>query len=148
MLSQGCLEISNVFAMFSPLIGYAFITYSPISWRACYVWMVSFETAAVVGLYFFYWPPSYETKHKHDGKTKIQLLKELDYVGLFLFTAGCVLLLLGLNWGGRQHPWNSAAVITPIVLSGPLFVALGFYETYRPLRYPILPVKMFKKWRE
>lgn len=110
--------------------------------------MVSFETAAVVGLYFFYWPPSYETKHKHDGKTKIQLLKELDYVGLFLFTAGCVLLLLGLNWGGRQHPWNSAAVITPIVLSGPLFVALGFYETYRPLRYPILPVKMFKKWRE
>ena len=60
--------------------------------------MFSFESSAVIGLYFFYKPPSFETKHKYDGKSRMDLLKELDYVGLFLFTSGCVLLLLGLNW--------------------------------------------------
>ncbi len=94
----GCLEFSNIFAMFSPLIGYAFITYSPLAWRACYWYMFSFECATIVGLFFFYKPPSFETKHKFDGKSKLDLLKELDYVGLFLFTSACVLLLLGLNW--------------------------------------------------
>ncbi|KAL4999917.1 hypothetical protein BDV10DRAFT_183788 [Aspergillus recurvatus] len=44
--------------------------------------------------------------HREDGKTKRQLVAALDYVGLFLFLAGCILLLLGLNWGGRNFPWS------------------------------------------
>jgi hypothetical protein len=33
-----------------------------------------------------------------DHKTKLQLLKELDYVGLVMFTAATTLLLIGINW--------------------------------------------------
>lgn len=43
----------------------------------------------------FYHPPTFSLKHREDGKTKLQLLMELDYVGLFLFIVANVLFLLG-----------------------------------------------------
>lgn len=51
-----------------------------------------------------YFPPSFHTKHCADGKTRWQLVKELDFVGLFLFSLGCLLFLLGINYGGKQYP--------------------------------------------
>ena len=94
----GALEVSNVVGNFGPLISVAYLTYSPLSWRACYWHMFAFEAFAAIMLFFFYKPPSFNTKHKNDGKTRFQLMRELDYVGLFLFIAGCVLILLSLNW--------------------------------------------------
>lgn len=98
-------------------------------------------------LYFFYHPPTFETKHKDDHKTKWQLVKEIDYVGLILFAGGCLLLLLALNWGNGIHPWNSAWVIAPLVVACVCFIALGFWEVYAPLPYPILPPHLFREWR-
>lgn len=98
-------------------------------------------------LYFFYHPPTFETKHQDDHKTKWQLVKELDYVGLVLFTGGCLLFLLALNWGNGIHPWKSAWIIGPIVVAFVCFIALGFWEAYAPLKYPILPPHLFKEWR-
>ncbi|KAL4919159.1 fungal trichothecene efflux pump [Aspergillus aurantiobrunneus] len=142
----GCVEISNIPAMLSPMIGYAFITYAELGWRVCYWWMFAFESLTAIALFIFYRPPSFRTKHHDDGKTKRQLLAALDYVGLLLFLAGCILLLLGLNWGGRDFPWRSAGVIAPIVLSAVLFVLLGFWEVYGNLEYPILPPRLFRNW--
>lgn len=144
----GINEIANLPSQFSALISYAFIAYLPIGWRACYYWCFAFEFASVILLFFFYKPPSFETKHAEDNKTKMQLLGELDYVGLFTFTAACTLLLIGINWGGSIHPWNSALVIAPITVAGVLFVALGFWEVYADLKHPILPPRLFRKWRD
>jgi hypothetical protein len=49
--------------------------------------------------------------------------------------------------GGRLYAWSSAPVISTIVLGAVLLVALGFYEVYAPLPYPMLPVKFFKNIR-
>ncbi|KAL4926336.1 fungal trichothecene efflux pump [Aspergillus undulatus] len=144
----GCVEISNIPAMLSPMIGYAFINYAALEWRVCYWWMFAFESLTAILLFIFYRPPTFETMHIVDGKTKRQLLAALDYVGLLLFLAACVLLLLGLNWGGRDFPWESAGVIAPIAISGVLFIFLGLWETYAKLEYPILPPRLFKKWRD
>ncbi|KAL2758524.1 hypothetical protein ACRALDRAFT_1075086 [Sodiomyces alcalophilus JCM 7366] len=143
-LGQRCLEASNVIAMFSPLMVTAYLTYSPLGWRACYWHMFAFECTATVALFFWYKPPKFRTLHG-DGKSKLQLLGELDYVGLLLFTASCVLLLMALNWGGRDYAWNSAAVISSIVLSAVLLAALIAWEAYYPLKHPILPPKMFSQ---
>lgn len=78
----------------------------------------------------------------------MQLIKEIDYIGLFLFVAGCVLFLLGINYGGRQYPWKSAHVIAPMVIGVLCLIGLGFYEAYADLPLPIMPPKIFKKWRE
>ena len=139
--------LANHFSSFSPLIGYVFIAYTGIGWRACYWWCFSWEVVTAVMLFFFYHPPTFETKHQDDQKTKWQLVKELDYVGLILFTAGCLLFLLALNWGNGIHPWKSAWIIGPIVVAFVCFIALGFWEAYAPLQYPILPPHLFREWR-
>ncbi|KAJ3536020.1 hypothetical protein NM208_g6897 [Fusarium decemcellulare] len=143
----GVMIFANHFSSFSPLIGYAFIAHTKIGWRACYWWCFAWEVVTALMLYFFYHPPTFETKHQDDHKTKWQLIKEIDYVGLVLFTAGCLLLLLALNWGNGIHPWDSAWIIGPIVVAFVCFIALGFYEVYVPLPYPMLPPHLFKEWR-
>jgi hypothetical protein len=57
------------------------------------------------------------------------------------------LFLLGVNWGGRQHPWKSSFVIAPIVIGLLCLVSLGFWEVYASLKYPLMPPRLFKKWR-
>lgn len=147
LIFSGITELSNWPSQFGALIAYAFIAYVPLGWRTCYWWCLGWECASVVLLFFFYKPPSFETKHLEDHKTKFELLKELDYVGLVLFMAACTLLLLGINWGGSLYPWSSATVIAPLAVAGGLFIVLGFWEVYAPLRYPILPPRLFRKLR-
>lgn len=86
-------------------------------------------------------------KHRTDGKTKMQLIGELDYVGILLFMAGGILFLLGINFGGRQYAWSDAATIAPIIIGLACYVALGFWEAYADLKYPLLPPRLFKKIR-
>jgi hypothetical protein len=51
----------------------------------------------------FYHPINqYITK---EGKTRWQQVKSFDYTGISLFTAGLVLFLLGLSFGGATYPW-------------------------------------------
>lgn len=143
----GVMILANHLSSISPILSYVFIAYTKPGWRSCYWWCFAWEVVTAVMLYFFYHPPTFETKHREDQKTKWQLAKEIDYVGIILFTAGCLLLLLALNWGGGQRPWGSAWVIAPIVVAFACFVALGFWEVYVPLPYPMLPPHLFKEWR-
>ena len=71
----------------------------------------------------------------------------MDFVGVGLFSLGCILFLVGVNWGGRQYDWNSAPVISTLVIGAALLVALGFYEVYVDLPYPMLPPKFFRNVR-
>lgn len=80
---------------------------------------------------------------KHRNASKRLFIKNLDYGGIFLYTAGLLLLLLGLSWGGNVHPWKSASVIAPIVIGVLCLIALGFYEIYVPLEEPLVPAHLF-----
>lgn len=141
------LDVSLGFAFSSPIIAYLFIAYQDIGWRGAYWYMFAFDTAAFIFLWLFYRPPDFHMKHRTDGKTKMQLLGELDYVGIVLFAAGGILFLLGINFGGREYPWSSAGTIAPIVVAVACYVALGFWEAYADLKYPLLPPRLFKKIR-
>lgn len=140
--------LANHFSSFAPIISYAFIAYTKPGWRSCYWWCFTFEALTTILLFFFYHPPTFETKHRQDHKSKLQLCREIDYIGLLLFTAGCLLILLALNWGGGTHPWSSSWVIAPIIVGFGCFVILGFWEAFSPLAYPILPPKLFIQWRK
>jgi hypothetical protein len=48
----------------------------------------------------------------------------MDWLGAFLFVGSTTSLLLGISWGGVQHPWASAVTLAPI-LAGVLGIA-GF----------------------
>ncbi|KAF2113794.1 fungal trichothecene efflux pump [Lophiotrema nucula] len=147
-LTIGLFEFGNLPSMFSALISYSFIAHVGSGWRACYYFCIAVEGAATIMMFIFYHPPSFETKHQLDKKSRLQLVMETDFVGLITFSAACTLLLLAINWGGVLHPWKSAAVIAPIVISGVLFIALGFWEAYADLKHPLLPARLFRRFRD
>ncbi len=61
----------------------------------------------------------------------VQRILNIDLVGFFVFAAACVMLLLGLEWGGDTYPWSSATVIG--LISGGLatFVCLAGWFVYK-----------------
>lgn len=144
--AMGLFAFSYAPAQFAPVIGYALIANTSLQWRWMY-WIVTIlDFFALIGMFFFYKPPSFVTKHGAQISI-MEEIKMLDYVGLFLFTSGLVLFLLGLSWGGSSYPWKSAAVISTVVLGGLLLVALGFWEAYSNVKIPLLPARLFRNKR-
>lgn len=113
-----------------------------MGWRWCYYINIIDVGLAIIFLFFFYHPPTFELLHER--KTKRQLLKELDYVGIFLWTAGLTLFLMGVSWGGTMYPWKSAATISSLVIGAALLIILFVWETFADLKYPAIPVKFFR----
>lgn len=46
----------------------------------------------------------------------MQEVKRIDFVGLFLLTAGIVLFILGISWGGQPVPWKSAQILCLLII--------------------------------
>ncbi|OQU94367.1 hypothetical protein CLAIMM_00728 [Cladophialophora immunda] len=132
------------FAVFGPLIARLFVLHTSAGWRWSYYLGIIISGLATLLLTVFYKPPRYEQLHVH-GKSPWQQARELDWGGLFLYTAGLVLFLVGLSWGGQVYPWKSVKVICTIVVGGLTLVALGFYEQYGVKGHGVLmPPRLFK----
>ncbi|EPE10416.1 trichothecene efflux pump [Ophiostoma piceae UAMH 11346] len=129
-------------AAFGPLIARKFIQIPSLGWRWCFYVNIICTGLAVVLLFFFYHPPTFDLLHER--KTKRSILKDLDYVGIFLWTAGLTVFLMGVSFGGSIYPWKSAATIGSIVIGVVLLVLLFVWESYATLKYPAVPVAFFK----
>ncbi|KAB8303005.1 hypothetical protein EYC80_006311 [Monilinia laxa] len=69
----------------------------------------------------------------------------VDWIGAFLFTAGLLLLLVGLSEGGSSG-WKKASVIAIIVISGCLLISFALFEHYletKTTREPLMRVSTF-----
>ncbi|KAI1076195.1 trichothecene efflux pump [Whalleya microplaca] len=124
-----------------PMIARAMLQNPSMGWRWCYYLNIIVVGVAIVLLFLFYHPPSFDLLHER--KSRGELLKKLDYAGMFMWTAGLTLLLMGVSWGGTIYPWDSAATITSIVVGVALLVALFVYEGFANVEYPVIPVKFF-----
>ncbi|RDW83435.1 fungal trichothecene efflux pump [Coleophoma crateriformis] len=133
------------FAVFGPIIARSFILYTSAGWRWSYYLGIILSVVALLLYQFLYHPPTYKQLHV-EGKSKWQQVKELDFVGMFLFISGTVLFLIGLSWGGGVYPWKSAAVICTIVIGALLIVVLGIYESWISSRghSALIPPRLFK----
>ncbi|KAF2186650.1 fungal trichothecene efflux pump [Zopfia rhizophila CBS 207.26] len=137
------LSTSVPFAVFGPPVARAFYENTALQWRWSYILGVIVNVIAVVLYFFFYHPPTYEMLHI-GGKSKIKQLKSLDWVGIFLFTAGLCVFLIGLNWGGSSYPWKSGHVLGAMFAGFFGLVVFCFYEAYAGLEYPLIPMRLFK----
>jgi MFS family permease len=116
------------FAVFGPIIARKFIDNTAQGWRWSYYLGIIFGVITIVLYQFLYHPPTYSQLHVN-GKTKWQAFKELDFVGIFLFIAGCVLFLIGVSWGGQVYPWTSTPVLCTIIIGILTLVGFGLYGT-------------------
>ncbi|KAF2119557.1 fungal trichothecene efflux pump [Lophiotrema nucula] len=138
------LSTSVPFAVFGPPVARAFYEHTALQWRWSYILGVIVNTLAVTLYFFFYHPPTYEMLHI-GGKSKLKQLKTLDWVGIFLFTTGLVVFLIGLNWGGGSYPWKSGHVLGALFAGFFTLVIFCFWEAYSGLEYPLIPMRLFKK---
>ncbi|KAL4810449.1 fungal trichothecene efflux pump [Aspergillus unguis] len=143
-IALGFLALSTVPTQaFGAIIGHALVQYTKQGWR--WVFYLSIITHCLcITLYFLcYYPPTYHMLHARSRKA-ISLWRMLDPLGAILFTAGLLLFLLGLSWGGQMYPWKSGKVIGTIVSGAAVLVAFVFWEIYGAGEYPLIPMKFFR----
>jgi MFS family permease len=114
------------FAVFGPVLARLLIQNTGQGWRWSYYIGLILAVVATVLYHFLYHPPKYAQLNV-DGKTKWQMFKELDFIGIFLFVAGCVIFLIGLSWGGTIHPWVSAPTLCALLIGIATIVAFMLY---------------------
>ncbi|KAH7115271.1 fungal trichothecene efflux pump [Dendryphion nanum] len=142
----GLFDAASVIAQIMPLVAWIIIKQTA-NWRIAYYMMIGFQVINLVLLWFFYHPPSFAEKQAEHGKSKRQLMREFDWLGLFLFIAGCTLFIVGVNWGGSMYPWTSAATLAPLIIGFLMLIVLGFYEAYGNLKEPLFPPRLFRAMR-
>ncbi|RAO71388.1 uncharacterized protein BHQ10_007400 [Talaromyces amestolkiae] len=115
-----------------------------VTWRWIFIIGEIIGLIATAGTLIFYKPP----RRTFQDRTKLQVLSELDYLGIFLYAAGVTLFLLGLGWPGITYPWKSAAVIVPITLGGILFLCTFVWDFRGRVGRPLFPYRLMGRFRE
>ena len=111
-----------------------------LSWRWAFLLQVPFIVLSGVLVFFLVDIPV-------NPSTK-PALSRIDFLGSFFLVVSLVLLLMGLNTGGNQLPWNHPLVVTFLVLSVLTLAAFVYLESQpRWVPEPVLPVMLIAKTR-
>ena len=105
-------------------------------WKWAFLIQVPFIALATLLVVLFVWLPI--------EKATKPALRRVDYLGTITLVGAVVLLLLGLNFGGKNIAWTHWFVITSICLSIVLFVIFVWIEE-RITSEPIIPVRLLLK---
>jgi predicted membrane channel-forming protein YqfA (hemolysin III family) len=107
------------------------------SWRANFYAAAGFQAFSFVGLFLLYFPPAHPL-----GLPYTQVIRELDYLGIFLFIAGSLPILMGIVWASI-YPSNDVHVIAPLVVGCVFLVAFACWETWGGAKHPLTPTNIF-----
>jgi MFS family permease len=77
--------------------------------------------------------------------TLAQKLKQTDWIGVFIFIGGMTSFLVGLSWGGIQHPWDSVATLAPILAGLFALVVFCWWQRFAQ-PHSLLPMSIFYNW--
>ncbi|KAL2421666.1 Trichothecene efflux pump TRI12 [Exophiala dermatitidis] len=116
------------------------------SWRWIYYIYLIIQGIALILMVLFYHPPSFRQLHGNE-RTRMQEIKRIDWVGMFLLVAGLVLFLLGISWGGSPVPWSSPRILGLVISGGITLVLFGFWEVFSHTPNPLIPMHLFKDLR-
>ncbi|QSZ36401.1 hypothetical protein DSL72_006278 [Monilinia vaccinii-corymbosi] len=132
----GLVSMTWAFASaIGPLLGGVFT--EKASWRWCFYINLPITGVVSIALFFFL--------HLDNPRTPVwDGLKAVDWLGSLLIIGGTLMLLLGLEFGGVTKPWSSATVICLIVF-GILVAGLFAINEWKFARYPVMPLRLFKR---
>ncbi|KAF2124990.1 MFS general substrate transporter [Dothidotthia symphoricarpi CBS 119687] len=127
----------SIGTIFGPVIGGALV--ENVSWRWCFIINFPFCGIGFVVAIFFV------RLNAVSQLSFAQKIERTDWVGATLFVGSMTSFLVGLSWGGIQHPWKSAATLAPIIVGLVGLVLFGGWQTVRK-EHGLLPVRLFNSW--
>jgi hypothetical protein len=68
----------------------------------------------------------------------------IDYLGTALILGFVTSLLLALQWGGNEKPWNDGSVIATLVVAGVLLIAFAAWEVHLGPK-AMVPLELLKR---
>ncbi|KAK6217924.1 hypothetical protein LQW54_003212 [Pestalotiopsis sp. IQ-011] len=69
-------------------------------------------------------------------------LAQIDWIGIALFSVGCILFSLPLSWAGVMYAWSSWQTLLPLLIGMALFVLFAVYEGR--VEQAVFPYRIFK----
>ncbi|CEJ91135.1 hypothetical protein VHEMI06868 [[Torrubiella] hemipterigena] len=151
---QGSFASAYIYVLLVPMsalapnIATVLATRTSVGWRCCYYLLVAINALALVCWVLFYRLPTWDDLVESAGSAstkakKAQMLKNIDYGGLIFLSSGLLLFLMGISWGGSVYAWNSAAVLSTIILGAVALVCFVFYERRLSRSVALVPMHCF-----
>lgn len=116
-----------------PILGGVFT--SKVTWRWCFYVNLPISGLGMAVLAFIL--------KLHNPRTPMrQGLKAVDWLGSLTIVGGTLMVLLGLELGGVEKPWNSATVLC-LVVFGLLTAGIFVLVEWKLAEFPIIPLRIF-----
>ncbi|KAL8705193.1 MAG: hypothetical protein Q9201_001693 [Fulgogasparrea decipioides] len=123
---------------FCPSVLWAQLIASRHGWRYIGAFCGAWAAFGLIMTLAFYFPPP---RVNSRGLSRMQVLKQIDFVGGFLSISGMLLFMAGLQWGGYQYGWRTAHVLAPLLIGAALLAAFCVWE-WNFAKYPMFPARL------
>ncbi|RDW75453.1 MFS drug transporter-2 [Coleophoma cylindrospora] len=119
-----------------PVIGGALAGISTQSWR--WIFRLNMPMTVITTICVVFFMPLKQV----EGSWREKIAK-VDFFGCGLTLAGSTLFILGLTWGGVDYAWDSAQVLSTIILGIAATVAFVLWQGYGT-SFPLVPLHIFR----
>lgn len=103
------------------------------NWRGNFYAAAALQALSAIGLFFFYYPPAHPR-----GVPFKQAMRELDYLGMFLFIAGSLPVLVGIVYSATVSA-SSPKVVATLTVGFVMLVVFALWETFGKAKHPLTP---------